>query len=620
MTMNQYYERLQSVRAMMREKGWDAVVITSSDPHSSEYPAPRWKQVQWLTGFGGECGDVVITLDHAGLWTDTRYFIQAESVLPGTGYELHRTRVPEQILIPQWLAEHAFADAEKVVVAVDGLSQTISSVDEIRQAFEAAGRRGDEEDNGYRIFNAPDLLETLWEDRPVLPSSPIITLGDDLTGESRQDKILWLRGFMIDQGCDAMLLTALDEIAWMLNARGSDIEYNPVIMSYLLVTLDSVSWYVRKNMLSRPDDETAASFNEMRSEGIDILAYGDIDIDLVSIAADGGIRRLYADPETMNFNLGNVLKNNCPEDFVRFGASPVQLRKSRKNNTEIAGMEEANIEDGLALEKFFYWLENEMSAGRRVDEAEAAARLQAFRKEIPGYRGDSFETISAYGPGAALPHYVTPAENAPVLEPHGLYLCDSGAQFLYGTTDTTRTIPLGPCTDLEREDYTLVLKGHIDLALAVFPKGTCGCHLDILARNPLWQRMRNFGHGTGHGIGFYLNVHEGPQELRQNFNRHPFVPGIVISNEPGIYREGMHGVRHENDYVVEEAGVSEFGTWYRFRCLTCCHIDTSIIVRELLTQEEIDWLNAYNANVAMMLASMLPPDQAVWLKKKCRAI
>lgn len=620
MTMNIYNERLQSVRAMMREKGWDAIVITASDPHSSEYPGIRWKQVLWLTGFAGECGDVVITHDHAGLWTDTRYFIQANKVLPGTGFELHKTRVPEQVLIPEWLAGHAFGDKEHVVVAVDGLTHNISSVNAIKAAFEKTGRHEDSDECSYRIFNAPDMLDVLWGDRPAVPSSPVITLGDDLTGESRQDKILWLRGFMIDNKCDAILLTALDEIAWVLNARGSDVMYNPVVISYLLVTMDNVNWYVRKNMLTKLDSETEASFDEMRNEGINILPYDGIDMDLANIGADDGVRKLYADPATLNYNLYNVLRTNCPEDFVKFGESPVPLRKSIKNATEIAGMTEAHIEDGLALEKFFYWLENEMKAGHRVDEWQAAEKLGAYRKEIPGYRGDSFETISAYGPGAALPHYVTPSENAPVIEPHGLYLLDSGGQYLYGTTDTTRTTPMGPCTDLEKEDYTIVLKCFIDLADAVFPKGTCGCHLDILARNPLWQHKRNFGHGTGHGVGCFLNVHEGPQEFRQNFNSYPYVPGIVNTDEPGIYREGMHGVRHENVFVVEEAGTSEFGTWYKFRDLTCCHIETSAIVRELLSQREIDWLNDYHRKVYETLSPRLPQEIAEWLRGKCAAI
>ena len=619
--MNTYFERLENIRAMMREKNWDAIVITASDPHSSEYPAPRWKQVEWLTGFSGECGDIVITQDHAGLWTDTRYFIAANQALPGTGYELHKTRVPEQILIPEWLAGHAFPyNQRNIVVAVDGLTHSLSAVNAIKEAFSATGREEDDEDKGFKIVNAPDLLDNFWDDRPAIPRSPIITLGDDLTGESRQDKILWLRGFLMKNGCDAILLTALDEIAWMLNVRGQDVMYNPVVISYLVISMDEVNWYVKKNAISTLDDDTVASFKELKDDGVNIMPYDDVDIALAGLMEDGYVKKLFVDPSTLNYNLYNVLSSNSIENGIKFGTSPVPLRKSIKNEVEIEGMKEAHIEDGLAMERFYWWLEKQMEIGEIVTEWSAAEKLQSFRAQIPGYRGDSFETISGYGPGGALPHYVTPRVNAPRLEPHGLYLCDSGGQYLFGTTDITRTVPLGPCTPLEKEDYTVVLKCHIDLAMAVFPQGTCGCHLDILARNPLWQLKRNFGHGTGHGVGSYLCVHEGPQEFRQNFNSYPYVPGIVNTDEPGIYREGKHGVRHENVFVVKEAGTNEFGTWYEFETITLCHIDTSIIVKELMTEAEIKWLNDYHKKVYDTLSPRLPAEIAEWLKEKCRPI
>ena len=615
--MNTYFQRLQKVRQMMESNGWDALVITASDPHSSEYPGLRWKQVQWLTGFAGECGDLVITKDHAGLWTDTRYFIQANKVLPGTGYELHKTRVPEQVLIPEWLAKHAFADKEgQVVVALDGMTQTLSAVADIRSAFEEAGRSEGTGAMTYSLVNAPDLLDELWEDRPAYPQSPIITLSAELAGESRQERIAWLRSEMEAKKCSAILLTALDEIVWMLNVRGSDVNYNPVIYSYLLVTQDKVQWYVVKNSHVAPDGETAASFDELRKDAVDVLPYSDVEMGIAALEG----KRLWADPGTLNYNLYNVIMANLGQKGLQLAKSPVPLRKSIKNPTEIKGFIEANIEEGIALERFFYWLEHQLSAGETVTEWEASEKITSYRQQIPGYMGDSFETISAYGPGAALPHYVTPMENAPVIEPHGFYLCDTGGQYLFGTTDTTRTMPCGPCTELETEDYTLVLKCHIDLSMAIFPKGTCGCHLDILVRNGLWQQKRNFGHGSGHGVGFFLNVHEGPQEFRQNFNSYPYVPGIVNTNEPGIYREGMHGVRHENVFVVEDAGTNEFGTWYRFNTITRCHIDTSVVKKELLTPEEIKWLNDYNASVYRDLAPRLAPEIAAWLKEKCRAI
>ena len=598
---NVFAQRVEALRDLMRENGWDAVVLTGSDPHASEYPARRWKQVEWVSGFTGEAGDLCITLDHAGLWTDTRYFIQAVKQLAGTGIELHKMRVPEQVPIPQWLASRGF---EEPVVAVDGLCQTVAAVAGLKAAFGGA----------VRVVSAPDLLSSLWTDRPAIPSTPIITLGDDLTGESREAKIHWLRKWMMRQEVDAIFLTALDEIAWLLNVRGSDVDYNPVVISYLLVTMEQVYWFVRKDAFAEADEETLASFDELAADEVTLCDYGEAAVALATFV-DQDVDRIYVDPSTLNIHLRECLDENG-YDVVE-GLSPVPLRKSVKNRVEIDGMREAHLEDGLAMEQFLYWLEGQVG---QVDEWEAACKLQSFRAQIPGYRGDSFETISAYGPGAALPHYVTPRTGAPVLEPRGLYLLDSGGQYLFGTTDITRTIPLGPCTALEKEDYTLVMKCHIDLSMAVFPVGTCGCHLDILARNPLWQTKRNFGHGTGHGIGFFLNVHEGPQEFRQNFNAYPYVPGIINTIEPGLYREGMHGVRHENVVLVREDGTNDFGTWYSFETLTLCHYDTSVLVRDLLTPDEIAWLNAYNERVYRTLSPRLPADIAAWLRDKTRAI
>jgi len=594
---NIFAQRVDAIRSLMRENGWDAVILTGSDPHASEYPARRWKQVEWVSGFTGEAGDLCITMDHAGLWTDTRYFIQAVKQLAGTGIELHKMRVPEQVPIPEWLALRGFEDP---VIAVDGLCQTVSAIDGLKAAF----------GGGVTIAAVPDLLASLWEDRPAIPSTPVITLGEDLTGESREARLHWLRLWMMRQEVDAVFLSALDEIAWLLNVRGSDVEYNPVVISYLLVTMDQVYWFVRKGGYVDIDEETQASFDELASDEVTICDYDEAVLALATYVHND-VDRIFVDPSTLNIRIRESLDEDA-YDVVE-GQSPVPLRKSIKNATEIEGMREAHVEDGLAMEKFLYWLEGQVG---NVDEWEAACKLQSLRAQIPGYRGDSFETISAYGPGAALPHYVTPRTGAPVLEPRGLYLVDSGGQYLFGTTDITRTIPLGPCTALEKEDYTLVMKGHIDLSMAVFPKGTCGCHLDILARNPLWQAKRNFGHGTGHGIGFFLNVHEGPQEFRQNFNAYPFVPGIINTIEPGLYREGMHGVRHENVVLVREDGTSDFGSWYSFETLTLCHYDTSALVRDLMTPEEIAWLNAYNERVYRTLSPRLPEEVAAWLRQK----
>ena len=601
--------RVEAIRDMMRSRGWDVVILTGNDPHSSEYSASRWLQVAWVSGYTGE-GDLVITEDHAGLWTDTRYFIQAERQLRGTGIELHKTRVQDQVLIPEWIRRQ-FDGFSEVVVAIDGLGMSATAVVEL---MDVIGRER------TAIANVPDLLSPLWEDRPPIPQSPIITLGAETVGWSRRQKLVWLRKWLGDNGYDAILLTALDEIAWMLNVRGQDVAYNPVVMSYLLVTGDTAQWFVRKGPIPKEDKETNDSFYELTADGVNIQDYSDIGMALAGMVDGDYIRRMFIDPSTLNYDLYGILKENAPKESIVTGRSPVALRKAVKNEVEIAGLREAHLEDGLAMERFLFWLETMIKGGEPVNEYECSLKLHEFRSEIEGFRGESFETISAYGPSAALPHYVTPESGSAELYANGLYLCDSGGQYLFGTTDITRTIPLGPCSQLEKEDYTLVLKGHIALSKIVFPKGTAGCQIDVLARAPLWNSKRNFGHGTGHGVGFYLNVHEGPQDIRQNFNRQALLPGMVTTDEPGIYREGRHGVRHENVLLCVDAGENDFGRWLRFEPLTLCHFDTSVILTELLDDSEIKWLNDYNERVFRTLSPHLSSEVSQWLREKTSPI
>ena len=601
---NVYSDRIDALRGMMSRNGWDAVVVTGSDPHASEYPAPRWKQVEWLTGFTGEAGDVVVTAEHAGLWTDSRYFIQALTQLEGTGTELHKTRVPGAVSIPQWLSDKAR------VVAIDGLCQSVSSVQEIADALGKGGL----------VVDVPDMLQDLWDGRPHMPVTPVTTLDVECFGGiPRVDKISWIRKWMLLGGYDKVLLSSLDEVAWMLNVRGSDIDYNPLVISYLLVSQDYVKWFVRKADAAH-DPDTVDSFSELEMDGIDIEDYDAVFFALSDFGEDGTSGTIFIDPSTLNSHVYEYICGCFDKDAVVCGTSPVILEKAVKTPSEIDNLRQTYVDDGVAMERFLFWLESEVASGRTVDEWEASEKLTGFRAEIPGYRGNSFENISAYGPGAALPHYSTPRTGSQVIHPRGLYLVDSGGQYLTGTTDITRTVPMGDCTDLEKEDYTLVLKGMIDLSMAVFPKGTAGCQLDALARMPLWKAKRNFGHGTGHGIGYYLCVHEGPQSIRYQYNPQPLLPGMVTSNEPGLYREGMHGIRHENIVLCREAGTSDFGEWLEFETLTCCHFDTSAVLKDVLGPEATAWLNAYNARVYRKLSPLLPPDVAAWLRFKTAPI
>lgn len=594
--------RVEAVRSLMEENGWDAVIISATDPHCSEYPAPRWKQVEWVSGFTGEAGDIVITADHAGLWTDTRYFIQALEQLQGSGIELHKLRVPEQVTIEQWLPT---ALPQGSVIAVDGLCLSVGDIGKY---------------SPFTVIDSPDMLDCLWEDRPDIPCTPIETLGEEQVGESRLDKLSWLRKFLMKEDVEGILLSSLDEIAWLLNVRGRDIDYNPFVISHLLVTQENVFWFVRKDSDEQLDCETLDSFDELIADDVEICGYSDVN-SILEDWEEG--RKLFVDPSSLNWNLSRAVIASVGEENAVYGKSPVILRKAIKNDVEIESQREAYLEDGVAEEKFLFWLEKEVSerdADNPVTEAEASAKLTSLRADIPGFRGESFATISAYGPNAALPHYSTPETGSAVIQSRGLYLVDSGGQYIFGTTDVTRTVPMGECTRLEMEDYTYVLKGMIQLSMAVFPYGTGCCNIDAIARMPLWRAHRNFGHGTGHGIGFYLGVHEGPQDLRQNANTQPMLPGMITSNEPGIYREGLHGVRHENDLLCVDAGTNEFGRWLAFETLTLCHIDTGAILPELLNEEEKAWLNAYNDRVYRKISPRLYGAELHWLREKTLAI
>lgn len=586
--------RVNALRNLMIARGWDAVVLRGCDPHGSEYLAPRYQAVTWVSGFTGEAGDLVIFRDEAGLWTDSRYFIQAVKQLEGSGIDLHKTRMADSVSIADYIAAKGCC-----TVVCDSLCESADSIAELC----AASQRNP----SFRLERIPDLIDEVWAARPPVPNTPVINLDEASVGMGRVQKIEWLRAWMQDVDAEYCLLGALDEIAWMLNVRGQDIDFNPVVFSYLLVGQDSVQWFVTKGETA--DEDSLDTFELLQSEGVSIEAYDAVAAEISRLAACG-VKIAY-DPATLNGELAGRLAGQ------KAIGSPVPLKKAVKTAQEIEGMREAHLEDGLAMEKFLYWLEGELQQ-RQVPEWEAAQYLHERRAEIPGYMGDSFETISAWGPGAALPHYSTPKDDSTLIGNDGLYLVDSGGQYLFGTTDITRTIPVGETTYQQKEDYTLVLKGMIDLSMAVFPYGTAGCQIDALAREPLWRTGRNFGHGTGHGIGFFLCVHEGPQSIRQNFLSQALLPGMITSNEPALYREGSHGIRHENVILCRDAYSNEFGRWLCFETLTLCHFSTDAVLPQLLSREELQWLNDYNEKVYRTYASAAEddPDFAGWLRKK----
>lgn len=584
----------------MASKGWDAVIISGSDPHSSEYISPRWQMRKWISGFSGSYGNVVVTADEAGLWTDSRYFIQAEKELAGTGILLHRTRIPGAVDIPQWLSEKAAEKSGCYSIAVDGLAISKADVSAIKSAAKVD------------IIDCPDFISDIWDDRPGLPDAKAFTMPVNLCGRDRKDKIEWLRRKIASYGCDAILLSSLDEIAWTVNIRGGDIDHNPLVLSYLVVTASKAVLYTDRCKFDKRSE------NELLDDGIAIEPYGQITADIRSYSESCG--KIYIDGNTLNYHLYNTVENLFGSTRTADRPSPVPLEKAIKNEREIAGMKKAAIADGVAMTKFFMWLEQRMKLVKKgqatLSEIEAAEKLDSLRKEA-GAAEMSFGTISAYGKNAALPHYSARADSFSYLEPKGLYLVDSGGQYKSGTTDVTRTIPLGPLSKEEKTGYTLVLKGMINLATAIFPKGTRGTNIDVLARNPLWGRMMNFGHGTGHGVGHMLCVHEGPQAIRHNWVDCELLPGMITSDEPGLYVENRFGIRHENLILCKRIGENNFGEWFGFETVTYVWIDTSAVNFRLLSPEESDWLKKYNEEVYRKLKKHLNEKERKWLKKRC---
>lgn len=587
-------ENIQALRQLMQAEGWGAIIISGTDPHSSEYLPERWQVRQWVSGFTGSAGTVVVTADQAGLWTDSRYFIQATAQLEGTGIALHKLGMPEVLDYPEWLAANL---KERAVVCVDGLCMPLATVRSMQALFAS---------KGITIVSRPDLIDALWSDRPALPDAPAFELGLEYTGRSRSDKLAWLRETIAAKGCGSILLSSLDEIAWLLNVRSNDIAHTPVVIAYLWVSAERATLYTTE---SKFDATLTAA---LAADGVELASYAAVMEGACTWPTDTPI---YIDGEMLNYALYEEVTRRFGTKVVN-ATSPVKLEKALKNETEIQGFREAYRKDGIVQTRFFRWLEGALAAGERITEIDAADKLISLRKEMEGYLDESFAPISAYGENAALPHYSATPEQCSVLEPRGLYLLDSGAHYVDGTTDITRTIPLGPLTEDEAFDYTCVLQGMIALSMASFPRGTRGCQLDVLARMPLWKYNRNYGHGTGHGVGHVLCVHEGPQGMRQNLLDQPLLPGMVTSCEPGMYCEGQYGIRHENMLLCYADEVNGFGDWLAFMTLTCTYIDTTPLVEELLTDEEKMFIDCFNTSVYETLVPDLTPEEAAWLKTK----
>jgi len=589
--MPDYTDRIQNLRTKMASQGIDVCIIPSSDAHISEYIADHWKVRDFLCGFTGSAGTLVIGKECACLWTDSRYYLQAEEELAGSGVRLIREGLPDVPGYIEWITTNLSPGSK---VAINGTCFSIEKVREMSRSFRQ---------KQILLETRLTLAEDVWNMRPGIPDDPVKEHPDKLAGLTRQEKIEMVRQQLKKNRSTHYLTGALDEISWLTNLRGSDIGYNPVFHAFLIISHDYVSLFINPNKI------TSAIGKKLSNENIRVNLYNDI-YDHLADLPDHAI--VYIDPNRNNSALFSSISNFLQKIE---GTGIITKLKSKKNTTEISNIRETMIQDGQAMVRFLKWLEESVPGGE-VSELSAAKKLFEIRNQNKNFQGESFSTISGYGAHGAIVHYsVTPESDIP-LEPKGVYLVDSGGQYPTGTTDITRTIALGGVSKQVKTDFTLVLKGHIALAKAVFPEGTRGTHLDTLARRPLWEEHLNYGHGTGHGVGYFLNVHEGPQSFRPQDNGIPIKPGMVTSNEPGIYRPMEYGIRIENLVLAKEAGESDFGNFYCFETLTLCPIDMSLILKDLLTTDEKEWLNIYHQVVFEKLAHGLNKEEKDWLQEK----
>ena len=612
-TVNQ---RLQNLREVMRREHLAAFIFPSTDPHQSEYVADHWKSREFISGFNGSAGTAVVTMTSAALWTDSRYFIAAEEQLKGTEFQLMKLKIEGTPTIARWIGRECGPGAE---VAIDGMC---SSVNDVRELIADLRRQG-----GITLRTNLDPMAQIWPDRPPIPENPVEIYPLEYAGEAAHDKIARIRQTLREKHADGMLMAALDDIAWTLNLRGSDVHCNPVFVSYLLISSKDVILYINKVKLS------SGVLAYLQTEGVGVAPYEDVRKGL----KDYFEYNILLDPDEINYTLYEGVKRQGSGVRSAIGIveeeSPVKRMKTVKNEREIAGFRSAMLKDGIAMVRFLKWLEDSFELFTLNPNEERAAvtnsllseitisdKLAALRAEQPLFRGISFDTIAGYQEHGAIVHYEATPETDVLLKAEGFLLLDSGAQYLDGTTDITRTITLGPVTDEMKKIYTLVLKGHIQIELCKFPSGTSGTQIDVLARQALWREGLNYLHGTGHGVGSYLNVHEGPHQIRMEWKPAPLVEGMTVTDEPGIYLAGKFGVRIENTLLVVPYRETAFGQFLQFESLTLCPIDKTPILIEMLAPEEISWLNDYHQMVFDRLSPFLDAEDTVWLRKACAPI
>lgn len=584
-------QRLASLRDLMRREKLDAFIFPSTDPHNSEYVPDRWKGREWISGFNGSAGTAVVTLHSAALWTDSRYFLAAEDQLSSTEFQLMKIKIEGTPTISEWLGQQ-LRDTDGAQVGVDGLVNSMASVEALISDLRHEG--------GIVVRTNLDPLETIWADRPAIPSDKVNIQPMEFAGETAESKLMRIRKALRALHADGMLVSALDDIAWTLNLRGTDVHCNPVFVSYLLISSSEAILYINKEKL------TAEVETYLRGQGVRTAPYDE---------AKQGIRQyaeynILLDPNETNYTLSRLVR---VQEVVRH-VSPIPAMKAVKNEAEIRGYRSAMLKDGIALVKFLRWLKPAVEAGGQT-EISIDRKLTGLRAEQPLFRDISFDTIAGYGVHGAIVHYEATPETDIPLEPRGFLLLDSGAQYQDGTTDITRTIALGPVTDYEKHIYTLVLKGHIQLELCKFPSGASGTQMDILAREAMWREGLNYLHGTGHGVGAYLNVHEGPHQFRMEWMPAPFVENMTVTDEPGIYLPGRFGVRTENTLIIKHYKDTEFGRFLQFEPLTLCPIDTTPILKDELLDEEVHWLNDYHKHVYDELAPHLEGADLEWLRE-----